>query len=336
MLAIGIGFHNLPLGMVIATTFYQGGEKNSKNWLLIGGVALSTLLGGFLSFLFSNQVIPDWLVGSLLSLTLGMLIFILFSSGLDTNIKEMKKAGGIATLVACFGVLVPMILGFIIAMCFMPNGFSDFNNIDAIFNALFVGAILTATSVGITVETLRELNKLNTKVGTVILGAAIIDDVIGILVLSIVTSLHGGDVPIWVTFIKVVSYISKTTTPEHMQRFYSTFEDIKEDSRREMLYTKCLSSFVQKLGTRVLPMLDQIKDLIYVLEGNGRTTKRESINDFPVNAETPIKIEFCFARGGSSVLYAYAQENRYYIEQPYNGIYQISGDEYNSVAKYVL
>ena len=133
-------------------------------------------------------------------------IFILFSSGLDTNIKEMKKAGGIATLVACFGVLVPMILGFIITMCFMPNGFSDFNNIDAIFNALFVGAILTATSVGITVETLRELNKLNTKVGTVILGAAIIDDVIGILVLSIVTSLHGGDVPIWATFIKVVLF----------------------------------------------------------------------------------------------------------------------------------
>ena len=81
---------------------------------------------------------------------------------------------------------------------------------------------------------------------------------------------------------------------------------------------------------------EKIKDLIYVLEGNGRTTKRESINDFPVNAETPIKIEFCFARGGSSVLYAYTQENRYYIEQPYNGIYQISGDEYNSVAKYVL
>ncbi len=81
---------------------------------------------------------------------------------------------------------------------------------------------------------------------------------------------------------------------------------------------------------------EKIKDLIYVLEGNGRTTRRESINDFPVNAETPIKIEFCFARGGSSVLYAYTQENRYYIEQPYNGIYQISGDEYNSAAKYVL
>lgn len=60
------------------------------------------------------------------------------------------------------------------------------------------------------------------------------------------------------------------------------------------------------------------------------------MNDFPVNAENPIKIEFCQVRGGSSVLYIYVRNNRYYIEQPYNGIYQISGDEYNSVAKYVL
>ena len=80
---------------------------------------------------------------------------------------------------------------------------------------------------------------------------------------------------------------------------------------------------------------EKIKDLIYVLEGNGRTTRRESINDFPVNAETPIKIEFCFARGGSSVLYAYTQENRYFIEQPYNGIYDFSVEEYNELTKYI-
>lgn len=133
-------------------------------------------------------------------------IFILFSSGLDTNVKEMKKAGGVATFVACSGVLVPLALGFVIGMCFMPHGFADINNTDAVFNALFVGAILTATSVGITVETLRELGKLNSKVGTIILGAAIIDDVLGILVLSIITSLKGGDIPVWVTFLKVVLF----------------------------------------------------------------------------------------------------------------------------------
>ena len=61
-----------------------------------------------------------------------------------------------------------------------------------LMNALLVGCILAATSVGITVETLRELGKLKTKVGTTILSAAIIDDVLGILALSLITSFDGG------------------------------------------------------------------------------------------------------------------------------------------------
>ena len=79
ILAIGIGFHNLPLGMVIATTFYQGNQKSYKVWLSIGGVAFSTLFGGVLSFFLNNHMVPEAVLGSLLSLTLGMLIFILFS-----------------------------------------------------------------------------------------------------------------------------------------------------------------------------------------------------------------------------------------------------------------
>ena len=78
MLTIGIGFHNLPLGMVIATTFYQGNQKPKKIWLMIGVVSLST-----------NRMLPEWVLGSLLSLTLGMLIFILFSELLP-RIKESK------------------------------------------------------------------------------------------------------------------------------------------------------------------------------------------------------------------------------------------------------
>lgn len=79
MLTIGIGFHNLPLGMVIATTFYQGNQKSMKIWLSIGGVALSTLLGGILSLFLNSRMVPEWVLGSLLSLTLGMLVFILLS-----------------------------------------------------------------------------------------------------------------------------------------------------------------------------------------------------------------------------------------------------------------
>lgn len=90
MLAIGIGFHNLPLGMVIATTFYQGNQNLKKVWLIIGLVALSTLGGGFFSFLLNNQVLPEWVLGSLLSLTLGMLVFILFSE-LFPRIRKSKS-----------------------------------------------------------------------------------------------------------------------------------------------------------------------------------------------------------------------------------------------------
>lgn len=133
-------------------------------------------------------------------------LFILFSSGLDTNVKEMKKAGLVSTLIATAGVLVPLALGFVVTMFFMPNGWADVSNSHAVFNALFVGCILTATSVGITVETLRELGKLNTKVGTIVLSSAIIDDVLGILVLSVITSLKGGDIPMWVTFLKVILF----------------------------------------------------------------------------------------------------------------------------------
>ncbi len=145
-------------------------------------------------------------------------IFILFSSGLDTNVKEMKKAGLVATLVACAGVLVPLVLGFLVAMAFMPGGFSSITNTDAVFNALFVGAILTATSVGITVETLRELGRLSSKTGTIILGAAIIDDVLGILVLSIITSLKGGDIPVYITFLKVILFFVFTFVVGYLAR----------------------------------------------------------------------------------------------------------------------
>ena len=89
MLAIGIGFHNLPLGMVIATTFYQGNQPRKKGVLVLGCVTISTLLGGFISFILNNNTLPDNAIGSLLSLTLGMLLFILFSE-LFPRIRKSK------------------------------------------------------------------------------------------------------------------------------------------------------------------------------------------------------------------------------------------------------
>ncbi len=133
-------------------------------------------------------------------------IFILFSSGLETDFKELKSIGGAATAIAIAGVLIPVVLGAAGALMFM-GGLSEITNIPKFMNALFVGTILAATSVGITVETLRELGKLNTRVGTTILGAAIIDDVLGIIVLSILTSINGGG-SIGVTLLKAVGFFA--------------------------------------------------------------------------------------------------------------------------------
>ena len=89
------------------------------------------------------------------------------------------------------------------------DGFGENASRAKLMNALFVGTILSATSVGITVETLRELGKLNSKVGTTVLSAAIIDDVLGIIALSLVSGLNGGG-NVWVTLIKAVGFFAFT------------------------------------------------------------------------------------------------------------------------------
>lgn len=110
-------------------------------------------------------------------------VLLMFSAGLDTNLKELMKTGPVAFLIACAGVFVPLVGGTLLYMGFYgaaPCGSENF------FKAVFIGVIMTATSVSITVQSLREMGKLKGKVGTTILSAAIIDDVIGIIVLTFV------------------------------------------------------------------------------------------------------------------------------------------------------
>lgn len=115
-------------------------------------------------------------------------LLLLFSTGLETNLRELKNTGLAATLIACAGVAVPMVLGILICL---PFGSIDSLQLgpNHIYNCIFIGAILTATSVAITVSVLKELGKISTKLGTTIVSAAIIDDVIGIIVLSVVVGI---------------------------------------------------------------------------------------------------------------------------------------------------
>ncbi len=163
-------------------------------------------------------------------------VLILFSSGLETDLNELKHSGFAATCIALTGVLVPMALGTIGALLFM-NGFGDYSH-DKLLNAIFVGTILAATSVGITVETLKEIGKLNTKVGQTVVSAAVIDDVIGIIALSIVTSLKGGDFSgIWITLLKAVGFFAFSVGLGILLRMYFKWEEHKfPHKRRTSIY----------------------------------------------------------------------------------------------------
>lgn len=110
-------------------------------------------------------------------------ILLMFSAGLGTDLKDLLKTGPMAFVVACAGVAVPLLGGTLLYSCFY--GFSAVGS-EEFFRAVFIGVIMTATSVSITVQTLRELGHLKGKTGTLILNAAIIDDVIGIIVLTFV------------------------------------------------------------------------------------------------------------------------------------------------------
>ncbi len=108
-------------------------------------------------------------------------IFLLFMVGLESSIEEMKHTGKDSLFVAVIGVIAPMILGFGIAKLLMPEV--------SYHTDLFIAATLCATSIGITARVLAEMKKLRTREARTILGAAMLDDVLGLIILAIVTSI---------------------------------------------------------------------------------------------------------------------------------------------------
>ncbi|MGN0595408.1 MAG: cation:proton antiporter [Hominimerdicola sp.] len=128
-------------------------------------------------------------------------IVLMFSAGLETDVQELKKSGKASFIIALAGVLVPLGGGFLLAKAF---GIGSGDNLT--LQHIFIGIILTATSVSITVETLKELGKLSTRAGNAILGAAIIDDILGIIALTLVTSLADTSVKISTVLLKILGF----------------------------------------------------------------------------------------------------------------------------------
>ncbi|MFN8646040.1 MAG: cation:proton antiporter [Gemmatimonadales bacterium] len=117
-------------------------------------------------------------------------ILLLFEVGLETDLREMSKVGGAALAVACVGVVVPFALGYSY-WAWLPHPVtSDGGDLQTV--AIFVGATLTATSVGITARVLGDLGRMDTPEARIILGAAVIDDIIGLVILSVVSGIAAG------------------------------------------------------------------------------------------------------------------------------------------------
>ena len=131
-------------------------------------------------------------------------ILLMFMAGLDTDLDELKKSGLASFLVAVLGVVLPLLGGFLCFKYMFPEEYA--NNSLGFLKAVFVGITLTATSVSITVETLREMGKLKGKMGTTIMGAAIIDDIVGIIVLTTITSMQDTSVNPTIVLVKIVMF----------------------------------------------------------------------------------------------------------------------------------
>ncbi|WP_434310845.1 cation:proton antiporter [Hominifimenecus sp. rT4P-3] len=134
-------------------------------------------------------------------------IVLMFCAGLETDVQELKKCGKAAFVIALLGVLVPLAGGVLIGYVFNQPGRIDSDASCSLFlQNMFMGVILTATSVSITVETLKELGKLQSKSGNAILGAAIIDDILGIIALTIITSAADSSVKMSTILIKIALF----------------------------------------------------------------------------------------------------------------------------------
>ncbi|MCQ2573358.1 MAG: cation:proton antiporter [Treponema sp.] len=161
-------------------------------------------------------------------------ILIMFSAGLSTNLNSLIKSGPKATAIACCGVFVPLVMGTIMSFFFF--GFDGFGT-QNFFKCMFVGTILTATSVSISVAVLKEFGKINTDIGQTIVSAAIIDDVIGIIVLTVVLGVSSGKGGYLMIILKtVLFFVFAIVVGFAMYKLFSWYDKRHPRSHRIPIY----------------------------------------------------------------------------------------------------
>lgn len=180
-------------------------------------------------------------------------ILLMFNAGLETDLSELKKNGVASFVTALVGVVVPLLGGFLGYAVYFHTDFSDY---DEVLKAVFVGVVLTATSVSITVETLREMGKLKGKVGTTILGAAVIDDIIGIVVLTVVTSLKDTTVSPIAVLGKIVAYFIFIAVLIFVLTKLKVFVETQDEKRRTAIICVALCFILSYISEEYFGIAD--------------------------------------------------------------------------------
>ena len=187
----------VSIAIILLTTKILGDVTNKVNMTQVVGALLA---GGLIGPSCLGWVTQTDFVEK--TAEIGV-ILLMFTAGLDTDIQQLKKNSVACMVIASIGVLVPLVCGALAYYFYFEAGATDY---EEILKAVFIGVVLTATSVSITVEALREMGKLEGKVGNAILGAAVIDDIMGIVVLTIVISLKDSSVSILLVLGKILLY----------------------------------------------------------------------------------------------------------------------------------
>lgn len=125
-------------------------------------------------------------------------ILLMFIAGLETDVEEFKRTGKASTFVGLGGIIVPLVLGYFTGIILNMSTIESW----------FLGLLLSATSVSISVQALKEMNQLKTREGATILGAAVIDDVVVIIALAFLMSFAGGDVNLTTVILKKVVFFA--------------------------------------------------------------------------------------------------------------------------------
>lgn len=250
----------LPIGLILLISKLLSIFCHKIGLPRIVGLLLAGVLIGLINYIPDQTILNEYSLNGIGFIAKIGVILIMFSAGIETDMKTLKQTGFASVMITLAGVIVPMALGFVVAAAF-NGGFADMSREQAIQN-VFYGVLLTATSVSVTVATLKEMGKLNSKVGTAIVSAAILDDIIGVVILSFVIGISdqgasGAAASPWrVLVMTVLFFVFVIVFGILINKFFKWFTERYPHSRRVPILSFAFCFLLSYVSEKVFGVAD--------------------------------------------------------------------------------